>query len=190
MNVPARMQSSLVISSAVAFADQAVLSGTNFLVAFILIKTVPKNEYGYYSIVFAISLFLVSIQNALVTTPLAVLLAAKTAERKQGYIAALYSGQLLVVAPVAALGLIVTALLYAWGLDTIEVWTMGALWVAAVGILLREFTRAFYFAQESPLAVFKLDAIFTFIYVALIIGAFAFFRITVPLVLVFMGAGG
>jgi len=184
------MHSSLGLNSAVAFIDQAVLSATNFLVAFILIKTVPKNQYGYYSIVFAISLFLVSIQNALVTTPLAVLLAAKTAERKPGYIAALYWGQLLVVIPAAVLGLFVTGVFYLYLPDTIEVWTMGAFWLAALGVLLREFTRAFYFAQESPLTVLKLDSIYTFIYIGLIVAAFAFFEISVPLVLVFMGASG
>src|SRR2546430_12921223 len=58
----------------------------------LLIRTVPQEEYGYYSIAFAASLFLISIQNAVVTTPLAVLLAAKKDEERHRYPAALYWG--------------------------------------------------------------------------------------------------
>src|SRR5438093_4000598 len=74
------ISSSLILKSGIAFVDQAVLSATNLFISLILIKNVPKAEYGYYSIVLAISLFLVSMQNAIVTTPLAVSLAGKKGE--------------------------------------------------------------------------------------------------------------
>src|SRR5207247_8618782 len=90
MKLLKRLPSALILNSGVALIDQAILSATNLVIAFILIKTVPKEEYGHYSIVFAVSLFLISIQNAIVTTPLAVLLAANDTHRKKLYAAALY----------------------------------------------------------------------------------------------------
>ncbi|HEU0045996.1 MAG TPA: polysaccharide biosynthesis C-terminal domain-containing protein [Nitrososphaera sp.] len=190
MKLLKRLPSALILNSGVALIDQAILSATNLVIAFILIKTVPKEEYGHYSIVFAVSLFLISIQNAIVTTPLAVLLAAKDTHRKNGYVAALFWGQLLAIIPAAVLGLIATGGLYLYGLDAVEVWTIGALCVGAIGILLREFSRAYYFAQESPLKVLKLDTLYTLIYFGLTLMAFGLFRISVPLIFLFMGASG
>src|SRR5947199_326008 len=92
------------MKSGAAFVDQAILSGTNFVTAIILMKTAAKEDYGYYSIAFAASLFLVSLQNAVVTTPLAVLLAGKRGE-EDDYVGALYWGQLLAAIPAAGLGL-------------------------------------------------------------------------------------
>src|SRR5438094_613372 len=172
MKLLKRLPSALILNSGVALIDQAILSATNLVIAFILIKTVPKEEYGHYSIVFAVSL------------------AAKDTHRKNGYVAALYWGQLLAIIPAAVLGLIATGGLYLYGLDAVEVWTIGALCVGAIGILLREFSRAYYFAQESPLKVLKLDTLYTLIYFGLTLMAFGLFRISVPLIFLFMGASG
>src|SRR5713226_313045 len=101
MSLLARLRSGpcLFLNAGVAFLYQAVLSATNFAITIILMKTVAKEEYGYYSIDSAISLFLVSLQNAVVTTPLAVLLAGKHGDQKDDYAAALYSGQIIAATP-------------------------------------------------------------------------------------------
>src|SRR5881628_2967328 len=91
--------SSLFVKSGAAFLDQAILSGANFVTAVVLMKTVTTEEYGYYSIAFAASLFLVSLQNAVVTTPLAVLLAGKCDSEKDDYAGALYWGQVISIVP-------------------------------------------------------------------------------------------
>src|SRR5438067_5786369 len=145
-----RARVSLYLKPAIAALDQALLSGANFFVAFLLIRTVPQEEYGYYSIAFAASLFLISIQNAVVTTPLAVLLAAKKDEERHRYPAALYWGQFLVLVPAVIIGFFITAGLRLYGMSPLKVWTIGAICVSATGILLREFLRAYYFALESP----------------------------------------
>ena len=68
---------SLIFKFGIASVDQAMISALNLLISIILIKTASKVEYGYYSIAFSISLFLISIQNAIVNAPLAVLLVSK-----------------------------------------------------------------------------------------------------------------
>src|SRR5207249_267964 len=112
--------SPLVVKSELAFLDQAVLSATNFLLSIILIKSVPKSEYGYYSIATAILLFLVSIQNAVVTTPLLVLLITKKGDDKQRYVTALYFGQLMVLLPAVGVGVALTGTLYFLGVDAVQ----------------------------------------------------------------------
>ena len=144
--------SSLFVKSGAAFLDQAILSGANLVTAIVLMKTVPTQEYGYYSIAFAASLFLVSLQNAVVTTPLAVLLAGKCGEEKDNYAGALYWGQIISIVPAAALGVMATGILYWSGFDAIKVLTVGSVCVAAVGILLRTITFC------GPAAGFMLHA--------------------------------
>jgi O-antigen/teichoic acid export membrane protein len=177
----------LFLKSGAAFLDQAILSGANFVTAIILMKTVRTEEYGYYSIAFAVSLFLVSLQNAVVTTPLAVLLAGKCGEEKDDYAGALYWGQIISVVPAAALGVTAIGILYLLGIDDVKVLTVGSLCFAAVGMLLREFSRAYYFAKQSPYAVLLLDSGYTVTYLALIGLAYSSFRITVPLAFMLMG---
>src|SRR5437667_1415622 len=189
MNLIARLrpEPSLFLKSGAAFLDQAILSGANFAIAIILMKTVTKEEYGYYSIAFAISLFLVSLQNAVVTTPLAVLLAGKPAEEMDDYAGALYWGQIMAVIPAAALGLVATAIVYFLGIHDIKVLTIGSVCFAAIGILLREFSRAYYFAKQSPFAVLLLDSCFVLMYLALIGLAYWSYRMTAPLAFVLSG---
>jgi O-antigen/teichoic acid export membrane protein len=185
-----RARVSLFLKPAIAVLDQALLSGVNFLVAFLLIKTVSQEQYGYYSIAFAISLFLISIQNAVVTTPLAVLLAAKKDEEKRRYPASLYWGQCLALVPALIIGLMITAALHIVGTSPLKVWIIGALCLGAVGILVREFLRAYYFAIESPVIVFLLDSCYVLIFLALIGGSIVLSHTSVPYVFLFMGIAG
>ena len=181
---------SLIGRSAIALSDQALLSAVNFLVTILLIKTVPKYEYGYYSIAFSISLFLVSVQNAIVNAPLTVLLVSKRGEERHRYPAGLGMGQLLVVLPLATISLLIVGLLYLLGLDSPIASIAGALSLASIGILLREFLRGYYFAEESPTKVLQLDIRYAMIYVGLIGITAVSITVTVPAVLLHMGLAG
>jgi O-antigen/teichoic acid export membrane protein len=177
----------LFFKSGIAFLDQAILSGANFAITIVLLRTVAKEEYGYYSIAFAVSLFLVSLQNAVVTTPLAVLLAGKRAEEKDEYVGALYWGQIIAAIPAAGIGLAASGYIYFLGLKNVEVLTIAALSFAAVGILQREFLRAYYFAKQSPLIVLRLDSSYALMLLALLALIHWSFRITAPLAFILMG---
>jgi hypothetical protein len=171
----------------IAFADQAVLSGTNLVITLFLMKTVPKEEYGYYSIAFAVSLFLISLQNAIVTTPLAVLLAGKSHEERDHYVAALHWGQIITLVPAAAAGLAVTGVMYFFWFRNAGVLTIGGLCFAAVGILQREFLRAYHFARQSPSTVLRLDSSYAVAFLALVAAAYMSFRMSAPVVFGLMG---
>jgi O-antigen/teichoic acid export membrane protein len=179
--------SPLIVKPGIAFFDQAMLSAVNFVVTIILIKSVSKVEYGYYSIAFSVSLFLVSIQNAIVTTPLTVLLTTKKGKYKQDYCSALCLGQFVIVLPLICTGLVIIMLLYSLGMDATKASVSGALCLAAAGILFREFLRSYFFAEESPFKVFKLDLYYTLAYLGLIGIAYLIFDVNGAAVFIIMG---
>ncbi len=164
-----RERSVLLGRTVTAMADQALRSCANFLVAIIIIKSASKAEYGYYALAFPASLFLVTLQNAIVTGPLTVLLVNYRGRRRKDYIRALCWGQLLVIVPLAAIGLLTVAGLCLAGLEDRRYAVIAALCAAATGLLLFEYLRAYYYAEERPGRVLLIDALQTAGYVALLL---------------------
>lgn len=176
------LRSPLVRKSGIAVIDQALLSALNFLIAIILIKTVAKAEFGYYSILYPIALFAISIQNAIVNTPFTVLLASKKNAARRSYIASLFYGQVITVLPLLCLALLIIALLRWWGFDSMQSWLGAALCVAMAGMLCREFLRCYYYAQEQPQNVLKMDIYYIAVYFTLIALAYTYAKMSVPTV--------
>jgi O-antigen/teichoic acid export membrane protein len=183
---PAR--SSLVWRAGIASADQGLLSAASFLVSILLIRFVSKSEYGYYAIALPVSLFLVSLQNAVVNTPLAVLLASKSGTERREYVSSLGFGQFLAILPAACLGLVVFAVLRRYGLDPTVSSIALALCAAAAGLLYREFLRSYLFAEEAPLDVLKMDALYVAVFLGLLCIPYRYHEIRVDIVFLLMGA--
>ncbi|HET9315337.1 MAG TPA: hypothetical protein VFQ51_07085 [Vicinamibacteria bacterium] len=93
-------------SSALVFlADQAVVSGSRFAVAWSVARATSPENYGAYALLLSIVLVLEVVQQALVTWPLAVLAAAQPEEGFRRYVAGLARVQ-----GVSAAGLALVAL--------------------------------------------------------------------------------
>ena len=190
MTIRKLLKSSLISKSLIAAIDQATLSGLSFIISVFLIRTVPKVEYGYYSIGFAVLLFAVSVQQAIVNTPLAVLLIEKKGEERNKYVGSLCYGQFVVIIPAVCLGLVAIALLTFGGLDRAQAWVAASVCFAMVGLLLREFLRSYMFAEERPLQVFKMDIAYIIFLLSLIILAYLSINISVVVIFIFMGIAG
>lgn len=184
---PSASRFSLVWNAGVASADQALLSALSFAVSIILIKSIPKSEYGYYSIAVAISLFLVSVQNAVVNTPLATLLVTKKGIDKRQYVASLCYGQFLVILPSVCLVLATIGVMQYWGFDTTKIVIAAALTSAVAGLLFREFLRSYQFAEEMPGNVLKMDVLYVAIFLGLLGTTYLIWKISVALVFIEMG---
>lgn len=159
---------SLLYKSGIASIDQAFLSGLNFLISIVLIKIVSKPEYGYYSIFFSIILFMASIQTAVINTPLAVLLITKKGDEKRKYVGSLFFGQNLFLVPLALIG--VLGGIVTWYFNLLEPSLsaiIGAISLAFIGILLREFLRAYFFADEDPKTVLVIDVLYVILFIIL-----------------------
>jgi O-antigen/teichoic acid export membrane protein len=178
---------SLIFKSGIASIDQAMLSAANFTISIILIKYASKVEYGYYSITFSVLLIFLSIQSAIVNAPLAVLLVTKKGKNRKRYAGSLCYGQFIFVIPIACLGLACIAFLNFWGLDPNKAWIATACCIAVVGLLLREFLRAYFFAEETPLRILKMDVFYTILFLSLTIITSLLFEIKTSAVLAIMG---
>lgn len=188
--IKSTLRSVLFLNSSIATLDQAMLSALNFLISIILIKTVSKVEFGYYAIAFSISQLLIWIHNSIVNTPLAVLLVEKNGSLKQKYSASLCYGQFIAILPAACLGLAGAGLLYYWDLDATKASIVAAVSLSAIGILFREFLRALFFAEETPLQVLKLDAYYSVLFLFLIIVGYLFNKISIAAIFIMNGASG
>lgn len=182
-----RFLNSIIFKGGIAAFDQGLLSAVNFLVHIILIKTLPKDEYGYYAFAISLSLYLVSLQNATVNTPMTVLLAAKRGNKKHNYINSLYSGQFIILLPTVAFSLIALFFIFILGWKGIGISITTALIISSGGILWREFLRSYFFAEEKPLKVLKFDFLYSLIFISLIGIAAMLFKLSVPIVIIFMG---
>lgn len=179
---------SLLYKSGIASIDQAFLSGLNFLISIVLIKIVSKPEYGYYSIFFSIILFMASIQTAVINTPLAVLLITKKGDEKRKYVGSLFFGQNLFLFPLALIGVI--GGIVTWYFNLFEP-SLSAIIVAIslafIGILLREFLRAYFFADEIPKTVLIIDVLYVILFIILGFLAYIFSQLNVAAVFFLMG---
>lgn len=179
---------SLLIKSGIASLDQAVLSGLNFLISVILIKIVSKTDYGYYSIFFSIVLLMASFQTAVINTPLAVLLITKKGDEKKKYVGSLFFGQNLLLLPLAIIGLI--GGLVSWYFNLIDhslSAIIAAISLAFIGILCREFLRAYFFADETPNTVLIIDVLYVVLFIILGFVAYILSQLNVAIVFFFMG---
>ncbi len=143
--------------SALALADQAAVSGTNFATAVLVGRLCGKHGLGAYSLGFTIVVLLFCTQEALLTTPF-VIRGARRATRERS---AMAGSLLLALAMLTALAIVGLAL--AAGLSSMVLAASRltpVLWaLAAVTpfLLLREFGRRFCFAGLDMASALALD---------------------------------
>lgn len=182
-----KIKGTIIFRGGIAAIDQGLLSVINLGVQVLLINTVLKSEFGYYSVALSIIMYLMSFQNAVVNTPLTVSIASKSKEVKNKYISSVFSGQLIVLGLMAILGILLSIIFFLLGLSEGESLIIACISVGGFGILNREFLRGYFFAEEEPVKVLKLDIYYGLIYFGLIGLTYFFFNINVPLILLFMG---
>ncbi len=147
-------------------------------------------EYGYYSVALPISLFLISIQNAVVNTPLTILLTSKKDENKKQYVASLGLGQFLFILPAVSLGLLICPFLHKFGFNSTQTAIVASVSLAAIGLLAREFLRTYFFAEEKPLQVLKLDVLYIILLATGIALIYFYAKISVPAIFLLLGFSG
>lgn len=177
----------LFYNGGISAIDQGLLSAVNFLVQIILIKNIEKTEYGYYALALTFISYFISIQNAIINTPITVLLAGKKKEEKEDYISSVYSGQFFLVIPLIMLGIIIVFIFYLFGLNLKETLVFVALCFSIFGILLREFLRAYFYAEENPSKALKLDFYYILLYIGLIIILLLTRHLSAAFVILFLG---
>ena len=182
-----KIKGTIFYRGGIAALDQGMLSMINLGVQILLIKTVIKSEYGYYSIALSVIMYLMSFQNSVVNTPITVSIAGKTKEAKDKYISAIFSGQIIALIVVGLAGLLIVFILFNIGMSIEKSLIASSLCIGSFGILNREFLRSYFFAEEEPIKVLKLDFYYGVIYAGLILITYLLIGINVPLIIFFMG---
>ena len=158
--VPARCASlfgATARKSAMALADQAVVSGTNFLTAVIVGRICGPDELGIFSLGFAFVVLMIGVQESLISTPYVIY-----GNRRHGALRAQYAGSVLVhqtvLSAVAVICMAAIAALLGAGIGppglVPVVWVLAAL---IPFILLREFGRRLAFAHLDVTKALMVD---------------------------------
>jgi len=162
---------------AISFLDQSLLSLASFLVGLFLIRNTAKEQYGMYAVACAAVLFVVGVQNALVTTQMTVLAPRDDRGNRERFCAALASGQYLILLPFLAAAFAAAAAARTAGLlDGNATLVILSVCAAVPGVMLREFFRGYFFRLARPTAVLAMDSL----YLALLGAGLGFFAVVFP----------
>lgn len=142
-----------------ALADQAMVSGTNFLIGILLVRHLGVEQYGTFVLLWMIVQFCNSIQNAVIVSPMLSIGPKISAGEQTYYYSAAtilqFSSMLLV-----PLGLFLAiATPKAWLPDWLNPDYFIPLAVCAFIVQLQDYARRYLFANEKYSAAFALDFI-------------------------------
>ena len=141
-----------------AVTGQAFASGTNFGTGVIIGRLCGKEEYGLYYLGFTLLIFVIELQNALISTPYMVYAPRLEANEHRRYTGSTLIYQLgLSMAVMAALAVAAVALSFGAGPEGLApvAWSL----LAVIGLVtLRDFTRRVCFANLRMAAALCIDA--------------------------------
>jgi len=136
------------LKTKLVLADQVVVSGANFVVGLLVARALGPAGYGQFTLVSSIILFVLGVQVALIDSPMMVLGAALSDQRKPDYFPAVMVGQLLFCVASAVLLLLAAPIISRfapqWGFDRV-IWP--ALFAMA-GFLCQDFYRRYFFVRD------------------------------------------
>ncbi len=173
--------------TAIASVDQALTSLTNLGVTLLLLKLVPKIDFGYFNIVLTVTTYITWIQNAVVTTPLNVLLASKNAAEEKIFSSALFKGQIVTITFFSIITVTVSLLVYFVFYNSFVLLVIAAASFSLIGILSRSYFRQLSYAQEKPQRALKQDLLFTIFYFVFIGLTLLISRFNIVTVIIGMG---
>lgn len=148
-------------------AVQAMLSATNFVVALLLIRYAAESQYGYFVIVQATLMLLVTAQGAWILGPLTVLAPRKSEQQKREMVGTVELGLRRAMERICAVLLPLPPLGFLLGLWTSEGAVLGAASVLAGWMILRrEYLRSVLLIYLRPNTLFRVDAMYATVLLA------------------------
>jgi O-antigen/teichoic acid export membrane protein len=175
-------------AAAITFIDQVILSALNFAIGMAFIYTSTPVQYGLYTFMIAIFYFFASVQNAMVNTPMMVLLPRLGCIEKKHFIKGL-TGLLSVGIPCA--GIII--LLIAYGFSTFrgtQDFSLNHAVIFTVSIwplMLRDYWRAKEYANLRPALALRRDITYSLLALSMLVLLIIFNAVYFGTVLPIMG---
>lgn len=135
---------------ALALADQALLSGSNFLIGILLARWLTRDDYGGYALGFSIFVFLSGFQNAFFTEPMSVLGPESYARCLSGYIKKLLGFHFVLALLLSTLAVASVILLPWFGADRGLISAMWGVCVAVPFVLFYWLCRRAIYLKFAP----------------------------------------
>jgi O-antigen/teichoic acid export membrane protein len=155
--------------SLIAALDQGALSISNFVAGALFIKLASTEEYGLYVALTSALFLFSSFQNAVVTTPMTVLLPRIEQAKRNAFAASLFAGQF---ASLFLLGMVALPLFPTLVDAMLEVKPpviLGVIFgLSTLAFLSREFLRSSFYVDLKPFKALILDGVYALAFVLLL----------------------
>ena len=154
----------LVQSFASGVLIQAILSASNFLVGWLLIRRTTDVQYGYYVLVFNTLLLLTALQGSFIQAQMIVRMIRLDSAGRADLIGGLMREQRVLLRFVAAGVIVIVGVLWLTGvLDSGQSLLIACATLAATATLMREYFRMVLFAYRRPQDVLWADACYVLV---------------------------
>ena len=140
--------------------SQGLLSISNFLIGILIARQASKTEYGIFVVAFSIIMIFISVQNALVNSPLIVLLPNKKGRLKEEFLSGKAIGQWFVFLPLILVGVIIYSYFQFVSKNLPVVFVLLALLITIPAALWREFIRVVNFYNRRINIILIMDSVF------------------------------
>lgn len=142
-----------------AIFDQAVVSGTNFVVGILLVRYLGIEQYGIFILIWMLVQFFSSIQSAVIVAPMLSLAPKIIKENLEEYYSATFVLQGLLVTIIVAVALAATIFNPQDGIKWLESKAVLPMLVCLVSVQLQDYMRRIFFSQGKPRLAFFIDLI-------------------------------
>jgi len=139
---------------------QSIISLTNLLLKVWVARELPKADYGLYTIGFETMYVFLGIQNALVNSPMQVMINEKWGQRRQDFVNGLFLGQLVVLVGLTGIALAANQLSGILFEQKLSVAFLCVILLGVSTMWLREFNRVLSYTKLKIGRVFSIDAVF------------------------------
>lgn len=146
--------------------DQALQSLVNLAIGATLIHFATKEEYGLYGLGFAAQLLLTGISNALVSTPMTVIVPSKDKLIQDDFSFGLIIGFFKILLPIVFLFVLSVFLIDQWHPISNYTGLAYTLALSSPWVILIEIMRRYLYIKQDSKSVFLMDTLYTCIYIA------------------------
>lgn len=143
-------------------ADQAVVSGSNFITGILLARFLGPESFGMFVLLQSIVLYFNSFQSALIFQPMMSAAPQMAELQRANYLHGVFALQLMLCGVLSLLLVIITTVIYTFdfhihlGIDTNII---AATIAALLAFQLQDWQRRYYFVQEKPSSALLIDTI-------------------------------
>lgn len=143
-------------------ADQAVVSGSNFVTGILLARFLGPESFGMFVLLQSIVLYFNSFQSALIFQPMMSAAPQMAEVQRANYLHGVFALQLMLCGVLSLLVGIFATMIYAFDFHIhlgIDSNIIAAVIAALLAFQLQDWQRRYYFVQEKPSSAFLIDTI-------------------------------